>query len=120
MIIGSIEAVAQVARPPAASAGAPHIASFGDVLADVQSRPPLDDLTTALQPLTGALVQVNGEAKQLESIARTVGATGGDLAPGEAIMLSMQCSEFMFHCELTATAANQSADGLQQLFRQQD
>jgi hypothetical protein len=31
----------------------------------------------------------------------------------------MQCQEFMFQAQLTSNIANRSADGVQQLFRQQ-
>jgi len=41
------------------------------------------------------------------------------MTPGEMVMLSVKCHEFMFHCQLTSNAANRTSDGLQQLFRQQ-
>jgi hypothetical protein len=46
-------------------------------------------------------------------------AEGTRVTPGEMVMLSMRCDEFMFHCELTSNAANRSSDGLQELFREQ-
>jgi len=42
-----------------------------------------------------------------------------DLGPGDMLMMTVRCHEFMFHCELTANVANRSSDGVQQLFRQQ-
>ena len=44
---------------------------------------------------------------------------GTDLTPGEMVMLTVKCHEFMFHSQLTANVANRASDGLQQLFRQQ-
>ncbi|MBN8887451.1 MAG: hypothetical protein J0I77_17135 [Rudaea sp.] len=42
-----------------------------------------------------------------------------DMSPGDMLMMTVRCHEFMFHCELTANVANRSSDGVQQLFRQQ-
>ena len=41
------------------------------------------------------------------------------MTPGEVVMLTVRCQEFMFHCQLTSNIANRTSDGLQQLFRQQ-
>ena len=41
------------------------------------------------------------------------------MSPGEMVMLTVRCQEFMFHCQLTSNIANRTSDGLQQLFRQQ-
>jgi hypothetical protein len=100
-----------------------HASTFSSALAQAQQSTAApahaEYLSDTLKPLTNALESVNGEAQQLSAIASSVEQFGGSLSPGDAIMLSMQCSEFMFHCQLTATAANQSADGLQQLFKEQ-
>ena len=119
MVVSPIEP--GVAASPIATGGGPHSASFGAVLAEVSTQPPAatDYLTSTLKPLTSALESVTGEARQIEQFAHAVELSGDSLSPGDAIMLSMQCSEFMFHCQLTATAANQASDGLQELFRQQ-
>ncbi len=46
-------------------------------------------------------------------------SSGAQVTPGEMVMLSMRCDEFLFHCELTSNAASRSSDGLQELFREQ-
>jgi hypothetical protein len=44
---------------------------------------------------------------------------GRSLTPGEMAMLTVRCHAFMFQCQLTASVAHRSADGVQQLLRQQ-
>jgi hypothetical protein len=41
------------------------------------------------------------------------------LSPSEMVALTVRSQEFMFHSQLTANIANRTADGVQQLFRQQ-
>jgi hypothetical protein len=79
-----------------------------------------DPLNSTFKQLLDALQSVNGEQAALDGIARRVEGEGAQIAPGEMVMLSMRCDEFLFHCELTANAANRSSDGLQQLFREQN
>ena len=74
---------------------------------------------SAVQPLLHALSSIDGEATRLHAASAALQASGAEMTPGEAVMLTMQCSEFMFHAQLTASAANQSSNGLQELFRQQ-
>jgi hypothetical protein len=42
-----------------------------------------------------------------------------EMSPGQIVTLTVRCQEFMFHCQLMSNIANRTADGLQQLFRQQ-
>ena len=65
-----------------------------------------------------ALNSLNGQATQLGDLSKTATGTA-DLTPGDMLMLSVRCHEFMFHCELTSNVANRTSDGVQQLFRQQ-
>jgi hypothetical protein len=44
---------------------------------------------------------------------------GRSVTPGEMAMLTVRCHAFMFQCQLTASVAHRSADGVQQLLRQQ-
>jgi len=46
-------------------------------------------------------------------------AGDGELTPGQMVMLTVRCHEFLFHCEMTSNVANRTSDGFQQLFRQQ-
>ena len=62
---------------------------------------------------------INQEAKTLSEYAKSAVASGNELTPGEIVSLTVQSQKFMFHSQLTANVANRSADGIQQLFRQQ-
>ncbi len=79
----------------------------------------LDAIKGAMKGMMDALESVNGEATQLGQAAGAAQARGSQLTPGEMVMLTMRCQEFMFHCQLTSNIANRTSDGLQQLFRQQ-
>jgi hypothetical protein len=73
-------------------------------------------------PLKGmfdALDQINVKAKSVSDYAATAEASGGQLTPGEMVMLTMRCQEFMFQSQLASNIANRSSDGVQQLFKQQ-
>lgn len=69
----------------------------------------------AIEPLN----YINQEAQSLTDYAKSAVASGNELTPAEIINLTVQSQKFMFHSQLTANVANRSADGLQQLFRQQ-
>jgi hypothetical protein len=73
----------------------------------------------AMQALFRPLEQINTEAAALSQHARAAMQAGTDLTPGEMVMLTVKCHEFLFHSQLTANVANRASDGLQQLFRQQ-
>lgn len=97
---------------------------FGQALQAAGAKAPsdvagLDTVAPAMKGMFGALEQVNAEASNLGALARAAEAKGVDLTPGEMVMLSVRCQEFMFHCQLTSNIANRTSDGLQQLFRQQ-
>jgi len=72
-----------------------------------------------MQALFKPLNHINEEAASLNQAAQTALVAGADLTPGEMVMLTVQCHEFLFHSQLTANIANRTSDGLQQLFRQQ-
>jgi len=73
----------------------------------------------AMQALFKPLEQLNGEAASLSEHANAAMNAGASLTPGEMVMLTVRCQEFLFHSQLTSNVANRTADGLQQLFRQQ-
>jgi hypothetical protein len=73
----------------------------------------------AMQALFKPLEHINVEASNLSAQASAAVNEGRSLTPGEMVMLTVKCHEFMFHCQLTANVANRTSDGLQQLFRQQ-
>jgi hypothetical protein len=73
----------------------------------------------AMEAVFRPLEQINAEATQLSRHAKAAMEAGSALSPGEMVMLTVKCHEFMFHSQLTANVANRTSDGLQQLFRQQ-
>ena len=62
---------------------------------------------------------INNEAKELAAYAQSAIESGNELTPSEIVTLTTRSQEFMFYSQLTANVANRTADGLQQLFRQQ-
>lgn len=62
---------------------------------------------------------INMQARSVTEFAQASMASGGQMTPGEIIQLTMKSQEFMFQAQLTSNIANRSADGVQQLFRQQ-
>ncbi len=54
------------------------------------------------------------------ALAQQTGAIGsGAFKPSDVMELTLRAHEFMFRCEVTATVANRSSDGIQTLFKQQ-
>jgi hypothetical protein len=62
---------------------------------------------------------INNEALQISEASKAAQAAGKDLTPGDMVMLTARCQEFAFHCQLMASVANKTSDGLSQMFRQQ-
>jgi hypothetical protein len=79
----------------------------------------LDAIGPAVKGMMQALEGVNGQAAALGQYAKVAEAKGAQLTPGEMIMLTVRCHEFLFQSQLTSNIANRTSDGLQQLFRQQ-
>lgn len=69
----------------------------------------------AMRPLE----HIDAEAQSLSDYASTAVESDNELTPGEIVNLTVQSHKFLFHSQLTANVANRSADGIQQLFRQQ-
>jgi hypothetical protein len=46
-------------------------------------------------------------------------AANPDAGPGDMLMTMMQVQKFVFECQVTASVANRTSDGVQELFRQQ-
>ncbi len=77
------------------------------------------ELPAPLGNMLTALDGIDVQARSVTDFAQSAQASGGELTPGEVVELTMKCQEFMFQCQLTSNIANRSADGVQQLFRQQ-
>lgn len=80
---------------------------------------PVNAPSEAAKQLMKPFEHINGEASRLSLDASAAQNGGRDMSPGEMVMLTVRCQEFMFHCQLTSNIANRTSDGLQQLFRQQ-
>jgi hypothetical protein len=125
--------LAALAVPPLDAGGAPtlqagygvsftDLSAFQQALAGAGQRleaQRLEASSETMQALFRPLDQINVEAAQLSEHARAAMQAGTDLTPGEMVMLTVKCHEFLFHSQLTANLANRTSDGLQQLFRQQ-
>jgi len=91
-------------------------AGFADSLARAEAGGELSPVGKAvLEPLE----RINTEAQALADYAEQAIASGNELTPAEIVTLTVRSQEFMFHSQLTSNMANRTADGLQQLFRQQ-
>jgi len=132
MEIAAAAVLGPASQAGSAASGAPLQAGYGVSLTDfggfqqaLQSvgarleAMPVSPPSEAAKQLFKPLEHINGEAKQLSLDARTAQANGHEMTPGEMVMLTVRCQEFMFHCQLTSNIANRTSDGLQQLFRQQ-
>lgn len=101
------------AGPTDLSAATPKVAGTSKVAGAPAIQSP------AMQSLIKPFEHLSAEAAQLSAKAKAISASGMAMTPGDMIMLTVRCQEFMFHCQLTSNVANRTSDGLQQLFRQQ-
>lgn len=74
---------------------------------------------SAARTVVEPLAAMNAEAKELAEFASNALSSGDEMTPSEIISLTVKSQEFMFHSQLTANIANRTADGVQQLFKQQ-
>jgi hypothetical protein len=84
----------------------------------LEARPvtgPNDTVKALFQPFD----HINSEAARITADGQAAQAQGSEITPGQMVMLTARCQEFMFHCQLMSTVANKGSEGLTQLFRQQ-
>jgi len=74
-----------------------------------------DMAKAAFQPLD----YLNQEAQALSDYATNAVDSDNTMSPSEIISLTVQSQKFMFHSQLSASVANRTAEGVQQLFQQQ-
>jgi hypothetical protein len=98
----------------ASSSSADFMAAYNRALPLAAPPPPVNNAAVALlSPLSSlgagssALVQQTG----------VIGSSA--FKPSDVMELTLRAHEFMFRCEVTATVANRSSDGIQTLFKQQ-
>ncbi len=98
-------------------------ASFADSLQRADNIANGANMQVEPSALAEALFQpldyINQEASSLVEYAQNAIISGNELSPSEIVMLTARSQEFMFHAQLTANVANRTAEGMQQLFRQQ-
>ena len=106
---------------PAVAAGSPQADKFAAAIEQAQAVSGVApaDLPAPVGNMLRALDGIDVQARSVTDYAQSAEQSGGELTPGEVVQLTMQCQEFMFQCQLTSNIANRSADGVQQLFRQQ-
>ena len=93
--------------------------AFQDSLAAAAGPSGVDGISPMAEAVFEPFGQINREAADLAEFAKSAIASENTLAPGEMIALTVRSQQFMFHSQLTANIANRTADGVQQLFRQQ-
>ena len=93
--------------------------SLGMAARAAASTPSPDAVSPVAEVMMEPLDMIDREAASLGEQARVAMASDEGMSPAEIVDLTMRSQEFMFHSQLTANVANRTADGLQQLFRQQ-
>ena len=94
------------------------VALFGDSLEAARqlAAPAVSPVVEVMMEPLGA---IDREAASFGESAQAAMESGDELTPAEILDLTVRSQEFMFHSQLTANIANRTAEGLQQLFRQQ-
>lgn len=94
--------------------------AFQNSLAAAASGPgESDSVSEVAQAVFEPLDHINKQASALADYAQTALESENTLTPSEMVTLTVKSQQFMFHSQLTANIANRTADGIQQLFRQQ-
>lgn len=94
-------------------------AGFAQSLEQAAQTQRVAEPSAAAEAMLAPLDYIDAEARHLIEYAENAVASGNELTPSEIVMLTARSQEFMFHSQLTSNIANRTADGLQQLFRQQ-
>ena len=92
---------------------------FADSLSRAEGVGAVESDNAVMKAMIEPLDYINKEAEALIEYAENAVSSGQELTPSEIVMLTAKSQEFMFHSQLTSNVANRTADGLQQLFRQQ-
>ncbi len=130
--LAATQALSQATSASGAVAGGPVQVGYGVSLTDLSGfqqsmqsaavrleARPMQGPTEAAKVLMKPFEHINGEALRIADEAKVAQTKGQEMTPGDMMMLTMRCQEFMFHCQLTSNIANRTSDGLQQLFKQQ-
>ena len=113
LAIGAI-APTNAANGASPSSSADFMAAYNRALPLAAPPPPSNDAAAALLAPFSSLGSGSG------ALAQQTGVIGsGAFKPSDVMELTLRAHEFMFRCEVTATVANRSSDGIQTLFKQQ-
>lgn len=96
-----------------------NAAAFAQSLDRATAAQSVQQPSAVTEALFAPLDFINHEAKELAAYAQSAIESGNELTPSEIVTLTTRSQEFMFYSQLTSNVANRTADGLQQLFRQQ-
>jgi len=105
------------ARPGASLTS--DIAAFSGKLDEAAAAAEVAEPSPVAKAMFAPLDRIDLDAQELVNYATEAVESGDELTSSEVIMLTVRSHEFMFHSQLTANVANRTADGMQQLFRQQ-
>ncbi|MBX2826290.1 MAG: hypothetical protein KTR33_16260 [Gammaproteobacteria bacterium] len=114
-VAGTTTTTVQAGNSPTISS---DVATFTDSLKTAEANN-TESAEAVAKAVLEPLDHLDQEADELIEYAQNAINSGNELTPSEIVMLTAKSQEFMFHSQLTANIANRSADGLQQLFRQQ-
>jgi len=120
--IGQLSAIStETVRVPYGASLASDTAAFESSLALARNNSAghTDSVSEVAKAAFEPLDFLNKEAQSLAGYAKSAVESGNSMTPGEIVNLTVQSQKFMFHSQLTANIANRTADGVQQLFRQQ-
>jgi hypothetical protein len=130
--LAATQAMSQATSAAGGVAGGPVQVGYGVSLTDLNGfqqsmqsaavrleARPMQGPTEAAKVLMKPFEHINGEALRIADEAKVAQTKGQEMTPGDMMILTMRCQEFMFHCQLTSNIANRTSDGLQQLFKQQ-
>ncbi|MCG8317639.1 MAG: hypothetical protein MI976_30855 [Pseudomonadales bacterium] len=73
----------------------------------------------SLRAAMEAIDTLNGQFKVLGDKAMEYATQHEELTPSQMLKITVHAQEFLFQSQMTANVANRSAEGIQQLFRQQ-
>jgi hypothetical protein len=100
----------------ASGSSADFMAAYNRALPPAAPPPPMMDNSAA----AALLSPLSNLGAGSSALAQQTGAIGsGTFKPSDVMELTLRAHEFMFRCEVTATVANRSSDGIQTLFKQQ-
>jgi hypothetical protein len=130
--LAATQAMSQATSAAGGVAGGPVQVGYGVSLTDLNGfqqsmqsaavrleARPMQGPTEAAKVLMKPFEHINGEALRIADEAKVAQTKGQEMTPGDMMILTMRCQEFMFHCQLTSNIANRTSDGLQQMFKQQ-